>query len=110
MDTATVIDFPRPGTDSRRLDDVGAAALAEIDAAIALVRARVAARVLLTAVPFIDAVAAIGLANAQAAGLAFRLERADRLGVATVTIGPVERPIDGEAEPSPADRDAARPR
>jgi hypothetical protein len=108
VDTATVIDFPRPGTVVGGVDDAGAAALAEIDAAIALVRAHVAARVLLTAVPFIEAVAAVGLANAQAAGVAFRLDRADRLGVATVTIGPIERALDGDAEPSPiADRGAA---
>ena len=90
MDSATVIDFPRQAAGLGTPDEAGAGALAEIDAAIALVRARVAARVLLTAIPFIETVAAIGLANAQAAGLAFRFEPSDRLGVATVTIGPIE--------------------
>ena len=87
-----MIAFPRPGVDPSMVDDVGAAALAEIDAAIALVSGRAARRVRLTAVPFVETVASIGLAHARAAGLAFQLERPERAGVATVTIGPLETP------------------
>jgi len=84
-----VIAFPRPGADRTPQDDAGAAALAEIDAAIALVAGHAARRVRLTAVPFVERAAAEGLAHANAAGLEFRLERPERQGVATVTIGPL---------------------
>jgi hypothetical protein len=95
VDTATVITFPRFDADAGTPADtdtleVGAAALAEINAAISLVTSRVARRVQLTALPFVEAAAAVGLANARAAGIAFRFDRADRAGVATVTIGPLD--------------------
>jgi hypothetical protein len=70
--------------------EAGEAALAEIDAAIALVVGGAARRVRLTAVPFVTAVAATGLARAQSAHVRFALERPHRIGVATVTIGPRE--------------------
>jgi hypothetical protein len=88
MEASPVVAFPRRAGDDDEL--VGAAALREIDAAIALILAGVARRVRLAGVPFADAVAGIGLAHARDAGLAFRLERADRVGVATVTVGPSE--------------------
>ena len=90
MDSSTVIAFPRLDAGVATPDDVGAAALAEIDAAIALVAGRAARRVRLTAVPFVETVAAVGLAHARAAGLAFEFERPERAGVVTVTIGPLE--------------------
>ena len=90
VDSATVISVPRFDADPGAREDVGAAALAEINAAIELVTARVARRVQLTALPFVEAAAAVGLANARAAGIAFRFDRADRVGVATVTIGPLD--------------------
>ncbi len=88
MDSARVIAFPRPGAGAAAAgsDDAGTIALAEIDAAIVLVAAHVARRVRLTALPFVERVAAIGLAHATAAGLGFRFERPDRIGVATVTV------------------------
>ena len=43
---------------------------------------------LLVAIPFVDTVAGVGLARANAAGLSFTYEPSDRVGVATVTIGP----------------------
>ena len=93
MDTAAVIDFPRAGArDPSDLPDdtldVRAAALAEIDAAIELVRRGVATRVRLTSIPFVELAAATGLAHAADAGVLFRFERAERLGVATLTLGP----------------------
>jgi hypothetical protein len=97
VDSPTVIAFPRPGVDRSPRDDAGAAALSEIDAAIALVAARAARRVRLTAVPFIELAAGEGLAHARAAGMGFRFERPEREGVATVTIGPLD--------PSPLARD-----
>jgi hypothetical protein len=96
VDTTTVIAFPRAraigdvSAGPSLVDDAGAAALTEIDAAIALVVGRAARRVRLTAVPFVESVAAIGLAHARSAGLAFQLERPERSGVVTVTIGPLE--------------------
>lgn len=94
MDSARVIAFPRPGSDGAETgsDDAGTIALAEIDAAIALVVGHVARRVRLTALPFVETVAAVGLAHATAAGLGFRFERPDRVGVATVTVETLEGP------------------
>ena len=89
MDTSAVISFPLDA-DIGGATDVGSVALAEIDAAIALVTGRVARRVRLVALPFSEAVAGVGLARARAAGLAFRLERTERVGVASVTVGPIE--------------------
>jgi len=82
-----VISFPRDSDESTAADD---AALTEIDAAIAMVVSRNAVRVRLTALPFVDRVAGIGAAHAHAAGVAFRLERPERAGVVTVTVGPRE--------------------
>jgi len=88
VDRSSVIDFPRPDGSSPAFDDAGTAALVEIDVAIALVAAGAARRVRLTALPFVETVAAVGLARARSAGLAFRYEPTERAGVATLTIGP----------------------
>jgi hypothetical protein len=83
-----------PDEDPAVAFDAGAAALAEIDAAIALVVSAAARRVRLTALPFVEPVAATGLARARAAGVAFTFERGERIGVSTVTIGPLDpRPV-----------------
>lgn len=97
VDTAGVIAFPRPGTTPLRDGGVDApegfaAALAEIDAAIQMVALRAARRVRITALPFAEDVAAVALAHARDAGMAFRFERPERAGVVTVTIGPLETP------------------
>jgi hypothetical protein len=81
----SVIPFPANPDEANDADDV---AVAEIDAAIAMVVGRHATRVRLTALPFVDRVAGIGAAHAHSAGVAFRLERAERAGVLTVTVGP----------------------
>jgi hypothetical protein len=88
VDSSAVIAFP-PDHAADPVE-IGSGALAEIDAAIALVTSHVARRVRLTAWPFIDQVAATGLARARAAGVGFTVERADRAGVVTVTVGPLE--------------------
>lgn len=87
MDSSDVIPFPLAWDDSTDADE---AALIEIDAAIAMVVGRHATRVRLTALPFVDRVAGIGAAHAHVAGVAFRLEGAERAGVVTVTVGPRE--------------------
>lgn len=88
MEPSLVLAHPGPaaGHDG---DAVADRALTEIDVAIELVASRVARRVRLTALPFVDTVAAIGLSHARAAGIAFTFERGERVGVATVTVGPV---------------------
>jgi hypothetical protein len=94
VDPAGVIAFPRhstlPGRDpDADAADAGDVALAEIDAAIALVAGRAARRVRITAMPFVETVAGLGLVHARAAGMAFTFERPERAGVVTVTIGPL---------------------
>ncbi len=90
---ATIHVLP-PDDDPVVAFDAGAAALAEIDAAIALVLSAAARRVRLTALPFVEPIAAIGLARARAAGVGFTFERGERIGVSTVTIGPRDpRPV-----------------
>ncbi len=88
MDSSALIEFPRD-LQHADPDEVGAASLAEIDAAIALVVGRVARRVRLASLPFVDDIAGIGLARARTAGVAFTVERAERAGVRTVTVGPL---------------------
>jgi hypothetical protein len=83
----SVIPFPPDPDETTEADDL---AVVEIDAAIAMVVGRHADRVRLTALPFVDRVAGIGAAHAHAAGVAFRVERAERAGVLTVTVGPRE--------------------
>ena len=94
VDAAGVIAFPRHTTAPARDADgdsseAAEAALAEIDAGIALVAGRAARRVRITAMPFVEAVAGLGLVHARAAGMAFTFERPERAGVVTVTIGPL---------------------
>jgi hypothetical protein len=97
VDSSTLIAFPRPGLAGSDAIAGGAGdeALTEIDVAIAMVAAGAARRVRLTALPFIESVASVALAHARAAGIAFQLERPDRVGVRTVTIGPVDRSDEG---------------
>ncbi len=89
MEPSPVLAFPNfdAGLDASAVAD---RALTEIDVAITLVANHVARRVRLTALPFVEDAAAIGLAHAHAAGMAFTFERGERVGVATVTVGPVD--------------------
>jgi hypothetical protein len=70
-------------THSRVANDANLAGSMEIDAAIEMVRLGAAKRMRLVAMSDPDGLAAIALARAQAAGVAFRLER-DR-GSVTLT-------------------------
>ncbi len=91
MDNNARFSLPlEPESNRAEPDDFPSPELAEIDAAIALVDGGVARRVRLTGWPLIERVAATGLARAQAAGVAFAVERNGRGGGVTVTIGPLE--------------------
>ena len=61
--------------------------LAEVDAAIELVRRGLATRIRLVGLLRPDGAAAVGLARAQAAGLLFAVDRGPA-GVVALTIGP----------------------
>jgi hypothetical protein len=98
VDSTSVIAFPRAVSGPAEFDGdavgAGSAALVEIDAAIALVAAGAARRVRLTALPHVESVGRIGLAHARAAGMAFHFERPERVGVVTVTVGPLDPAVD----------------
>ena len=80
MEQTTLLPFPNawPGPD---------ADLAEIEAGVALVARGFATRVRLVGLADVDAVAAAGLALAQASSVAFALERSSS-GAVAVTLGP----------------------
>ena len=84
MDQSTLLPFP--GAVPRNEDS----ALAEIEAAVALVEFGLATRVRLVGVAHIEDVAAAGLARAQTAEVAFALERSQS-GAVAVTLGPRTR-------------------
>jgi hypothetical protein len=85
VDSASIIPFP---PDSDESTDTDEATLLEIDAAIAMVVGRHAVRVRLAGLPFATRIAGLGAAHARAAGVQFRLERAERAGIRTLTVGP----------------------
>jgi hypothetical protein len=72
-------------------DDPAARDLTEIEVAIDLVAAGVASRVRLVSLARPESVAAQGLAEAQAAGVGFALER-DGAGAVSLTLGPLVEP------------------
>lgn len=79
MEPTTTLPFPRVSSNPLERD------LAEIDAGIALVSMGVATRVRLVSLARPEAVAAIGLAHAQAAGTTLTLDRGPD-GVIAVTL------------------------
>jgi len=81
MDVDPILPFPDASTDPMDRD------LTEIDVALGLVARGVATRVRLISLARPESAAAIGLAHAQQAGIAFSLERAPDGGIA-VTVGP----------------------
>ena len=80
MEPTTIVPFP--GASSEPFD----ADLAQIEAGVALVSMGLATRVRLVGLAHVDDIAAAGLAVAQAAHVAFALERNER-GVAVITLG-----------------------
>jgi hypothetical protein len=81
MDHSTFLTFPNAQTDTVASD------LAEIKAGIELVSRGLATRVRLIGLAHADAVAAEGLALAQASRVGFSLERGSS-GAAAITLGP----------------------
>jgi hypothetical protein len=64
-------------------------ALAEVDAAIALVRRGAAVRVRLIGFALAEAVAGLGAAHAQLAGVGFQVDRPDVAGTPALIVGPI---------------------
>jgi hypothetical protein len=78
--------FPRVPEPS---DEEVEKALAQVDAAIALVSGGGAVRIRLIAFPLVDMVAGLAAAHAQLAGVAFQIDRLDPAGAAAMIVGPV---------------------
>ena len=70
-------------------DDAIDAALAEVDAAIALVIRGGAVRVRLIGFPLADVVAGLAAARAQVAGVGFQVDRPDAAGTPALIVGPI---------------------
>lgn len=102
MDPTAFLRFPGASSDPFERD------LTEIDAAIELVTSGAAARVRLVALVRPDAIAAEGLARAQAANVRFALDRGTN-GVAAITVGPARPSRAGRRALSRRERSAGRP-
>jgi hypothetical protein len=64
-------------------------ALAEVDAAIALVRGGAAVRIRLIGFALAEMVAGLAAAHAQLAGVRFHVDRAEVAGAVAVIVGPI---------------------
>jgi hypothetical protein len=67
-----------------------AQALAEVDAAIALVRGGAAVRIRLVGFALAEAIAGLAAAHAQLARVAFRIDRPDGDGMTAIIVGPLD--------------------
>ena len=86
MEHIEPIPFPRALEPSDEdLDD----ALAEVDAAIALVARGAAVRVRLIGFALAEAVAGLAAAHAQLAGVGFQIDRPDVAGALAIIVGPI---------------------
>lgn len=86
MDHVEPIPFPRALEPSDEdLDN----ALAKVDAAIALVSRGAAVRVRLIGFALAEAVAGLGAAHAQLAGVGFQVDRPTMTGSMAIIIGPI---------------------
>ena len=86
MEHVEPIPFPRaPEPSDQELDS----ALAEVDAAIALVRGGAATRIRLIGFALADAIAGLAAAHAQLAGVRFQLETAELAGAVAIIVGPM---------------------
>jgi hypothetical protein len=65
-------------------------ALAEVDAAIALVSRGAAVRVRLIGFALAEAVAGLAAAHAQLAGVGFQVDRPDVTGALAIIVGPID--------------------
>lgn len=86
MEHIEPLPFPRASEPS---DDDLENALAEVDAAIALVRRGAAVRIRLIGFAMVGAIAGIAAAHAQLAGVGFQIDRPDVAGVLAITVGPI---------------------
>lgn len=86
MDHVEPIPFPHVSDPTDEDLDI---ALAEVDAAIALVIRGGAVRVRLIGFALAEAVAGLAAAHAQLAGVGFQIDRPDVAGVAAMIIGPI---------------------
>jgi hypothetical protein len=80
--------IPFPGA-SGPSDEELEAALAEVDAAIALVSRGGAVRIRLIGFALADAVAGLAAAHAQLAGVGFQLDRPEVTGALAIIVGPL---------------------
>jgi hypothetical protein len=86
VDHVEPIPFPHASDPTDEdLDD----ALAEVDAAIALVTGGGAVRVRMIGFALAEAVAGLAAAHAQIAGVGFQIDRPDVAGAAAMIIGPI---------------------
>ena len=86
MEHIEPIPFPHAGRPSdQELEN----ALAEVDAAIALVGRGAAVRIRLIGFALADAVAGLAAAHAQLAGVGFQLDRIDVSGAMGIIVGPL---------------------
>ena len=86
MDHVEPIPFPHaPDPTDEDLDN----ALAEVDAAIALVIGGGAVRVRLIGFALAEVVAGLAAAHAQLAGVGFQIDRPEVAGAAAMIIGPI---------------------
>jgi hypothetical protein len=76
--------FPREPSDEEL-----ETALAEVDAAIALIKGGTVARIRLIGFALVDAVAGLAAAHAQLAGVGFQLDRPVGPGAIAIIIGPL---------------------
>ena len=86
MDHVEPIPFPRA---SDPTDEDLEGALAEVDAAIALVNRGAAIRVRLIGFARAEAVAGLGAAHAQLAGVGFQIDRPEVAGAMAIIVGPI---------------------
>ena len=86
MDDVEAIPFPRAsGPSDEDLEN----ALAEVDAAIALVSRGAAVRIRLIGFALAEAVAGLAAAHAQLAGVGFQMDRPEVAGAVAIIVGPI---------------------
>jgi hypothetical protein len=86
VDHVDPIPFPRAVEPS---DEDIENALAEVDAAIALVRRGAAVRIRLIGFALVETIAAIAAAHAQLAGVGFQVDRPEVAGALAIIVGPI---------------------
>ncbi len=70
-------------------DEAVEQSLAEVDAAIALVRGGAAVRIRLIGFALLETVVGLAAAHAQLAGVGFQIDRPDVAGALAIVVGPI---------------------